>query len=900
MLCRVMKTPANPIANALRHSEFEFRASQALLFSPTQKVLPSKLAAEKAPLGRVKKSAAHSDDDPPGSPRSDKGFDVALAANTSADAPVESFFVAQVAQTEAVSLPPDEQIASLPSASVLSGSSTLVYLAGGLGLAAAGGGGGSSTTGDGTGGGNVKAPPVIISESRVSFAENSSGIAYQARALVDTAGTPLTYSISGTDAALFDVNANTGAISFKRTPDFEFPDDAGADNVYNLVLQVSDGNLMSMQDVAITVTNVNETLKITSETKVSLAENSTGIAYQARALVDIAGTPLTYSIGGTDAALFNVNANTGDINFKRTPDFEFPDDAGADNVYNLVLQVSDGKLMSTQDVAITVTNVNETLKITSETKVSLAENSTGIVYQATTMVDAAGTPLTYNISGTDAALFNVNANTGAISFKRTPDFEFADDAGADNVYNLVLQVSDGNLMSMQDVAITVTDASDIRFKLNFRSNFSLEAKKGFQEAAKFWSSVLSDDVVINMDLDYRSDGFVPNILGEADSERIFSPYIDVYKALNADVLSAADKAALASLSPSSSFDMLLNHTRNSPNQSNLATPYLDNNGNGNNSTINLTRANAKALGLLEADDSAIDVQIAFNSGRDSSFDFDRGDGISARRIDFVGVAIHEMGHALGFASGIEALDSFADRFDDASFQFVHPLDLFRYSELSTEMGVIDWSTSKTDKYFSLDKGQTKIASFSTGLLHGDGAQDSHWKDGLGLGVLDPSSGSGLLKFTNLDLLAFDVIGWNLRESSDNFATPEITSVNTVNYLEKTSATAYTVVAADADAWNRMSFSISGGEDANRFSINEQTGVIKFLSAPNFAKPDDANANNIYNINVRASDGIHLSPELAVSIRVIPNTQSTRINFETIADTTNNFNPTNPYDTYQVL
>ena len=167
-------------------------------------------------------------------------------------------------------------------------------------------------------------------------------------------------------------------------------------------------------------------------------------------------------------------------------------------------------------------------------------------------------------------------------------------------------------------------------------------------------------------------------------------------------------------------------------------------------------------------------------------------------------------------------------------------------------------------------------------------------------MLDPSSGLGLLKFTNLDLLAFDVIGWNLRESSDNFATPEITSVKSVNYLEKTSATAYTVVAADADAWNKLSFSISGGEDANKFSINAQTGVIKFISPPNFAKPDDAGANNIYNINVRASDGIHLSPELAVSINVIQNTQSFRINFETIADTTNNFNPINPYDTYPVL
>jgi hypothetical protein len=37
-------------------------------------------------------------------------------------------------------------------------------------------------------------------------------------------------------------------------------------------------------------------------------------------------------------------------------------------------------------------------------------------------------------------------------------------------------------------------------------------------------------------------------------------------------------------------------------------------------------------------------------------------------------------------------------------------------------GVIDWTASTTDKYFSIDGGTTKLASFATGVNYGDGQQ----------------------------------------------------------------------------------------------------------------------------------------------------------------------------------
>lgn len=62
----------------------------------------------------------------------------------------------------------------------------------------------------------------------------------------------------GADAALFDIDASTGVVTFKVAPDFEAPGDADADNVYEIEVTASDGNNASAQAVAVTVTDVGE------------------------------------------------------------------------------------------------------------------------------------------------------------------------------------------------------------------------------------------------------------------------------------------------------------------------------------------------------------------------------------------------------------------------------------------------------------------------------------------------------------------------------------------------------------------------------------------------------------------------------------------------------------------
>ena len=98
--------------------------------------------------------------------------------------------------------------------------------------------------------------PVFTSPAMVSARENQSA-AYMAAA-ADADGDMLRYSLSGTDAARFTINPDTGEVRFRAAPDFEDPDDADGDNVYDIIVTASDGTNRTDQSVAITVTDEND------------------------------------------------------------------------------------------------------------------------------------------------------------------------------------------------------------------------------------------------------------------------------------------------------------------------------------------------------------------------------------------------------------------------------------------------------------------------------------------------------------------------------------------------------------------------------------------------------------------------------------------------------------------
>lgn len=326
-------------------------------------------------------------------------------------------------------------------------------------------------------------------------------------------------------------------------------------------------------------------------------------------------------------------------------------------------------------------------------------------------------------------------------------------------------------------------ARAITFVLNDTGGAAVgtQARMGFDVAAGYWSRVLTNNVTVNLNIGFQSLG--AGILGSTGSRNSGVSNIAVYSALASHVTDSLDALAVANLQPLTTTTNYgvsgLVATTNSLNAARNGyldtSTRVDNDGSANNSFVGVNTSVAKALGLTTdyagntIPTAGADGSITFSSN--FSFDFDPTDGVSSSSYDFVGVAIHEIGHALGFVSGVDSYDSItspgsANTRPNAYENTVNAtkeLDYFRYSSA----GNLDWSTQNTP-YFSVDGGATQLfgdSLFSTGVSNGDGRQASHWKDSPAgapqLGVMDPTSGLGQMQeITALDIAAFDAIGWS--------------------------------------------------------------------------------------------------------------------------------------------
>ena len=102
----------------------------------------------------------------------------------------------------------------------------------------------------------------------------------------------------------------------------------------------------------------------------------------------------------------------------------------------------------------------------------------------------------------------------------------------------------------------------------------------------------------------------------------------------------------------------------------------------------------------------------------------------------------------------------------------------------------------------------------------------------------------------------------------NDNTPAITSSAAASVAENTTAV-LTVTATDADLpAQTLTYSIVGGADSAKFSINASTGALSFLAAPNYESPTDSGGNNVYYVTVQVSDG-SLTSTQAIAVTVTP-------------------------------
>ena len=135
----------------------------------------------------------------------------------------------------------------------------------------------------------------------------------------------------GSDYKLFDIDENTGTLSFKSAPDYENPGVpnryGGNSNTYtvNIGCFVGQTGEHSSQLVKIHINDIDEVApKITGPSGGAGAGSSSKSINENSAAVHTfsASETVTWSLnGGADASKFSINSSSGALTFKSAPDY---------------------------------------------------------------------------------------------------------------------------------------------------------------------------------------------------------------------------------------------------------------------------------------------------------------------------------------------------------------------------------------------------------------------------------------------------------------------------------------------------------------------------------------------------------------------------------------------------
>ena len=404
----------------------------------------------------------------------------------------------------------------------------------------------------------------------------------------------------------------------------------------------------------------------------------------------------------------------------------------------------------------------------------------------------------------------------------------------------------------------------VTFNFSFQPGVSLQQMIGFEIAGRVWGQYLTDNTTVNIHVGMGnlSNGILGGSIPAFKAGQSLSGF---KSALASDVTSTDDRNILNNIGSSSTFSTEFNLRSTFLNLNLQDVPIAG-------SSLSLTTANAKALG--SAASSNLDGYIVLNnqvktvSGQAIPWNTNyTSTAVPANTIDLVSTAAHEIGHILGFVSSVDRpwkvapisnlltsvsfIISAAERANKST-----PLDFFRTN--SSTFGKSNLSEG-SDPYLDLDPTSTssnKVGYFATGVdtaYGGSGFQASHWRGDSGSsGIMNATLKTGVrLTPANIDLRAFDAIGWNLSSSGVNTVLDWTSLQNqvkqaladrigkTIAWLDSNTASAAdlldvdrlsdvnAMVAASSDIYEGRSNS-SGGSWQTLFNLLSQEGLQENL------------------------------------------------------------------------
>ena len=705
-------------------------------------------------------------------------------------------------------------------------------------------------------------PPVFTSSSDpISVNENITEVIYTATA-TDPEDDTLTYSLAGSDAGAFSIDASSGALSFADAPDFENPTDANGDNTYQLSLQVSDGNSIVSQELSISVINVNEAPSITSAASADVPENSSGTIYTAAAN-DPENKTISYDIDGIDSGHFSIDSSSGALSFNSSPDFEAPTDANSDNTYELTIAVTDSITDSvTQAITIIVSDENDNTPVITagQSFADVSEGSTSgteLGTVAATDADAGTTFQSWTITGGNSAGdFAIDQASGVLSVASGASLDF--ETKPSYTLKLTVQDDDGtNTSEATELSISIADINEAPTFTSASTELSVAENAADVIYTAAASDVDADDtqtysIVGGADKDlFTMSGADLSFIEAPDYESGKSAYAVTIRvtdsgnlsadlALSISITDVNEAPAFASTSASTtaaenSTDAFYTATASDPEGDSLS--YSLASGVADNDLFSITTDGALSLQQAqdyEAGGGTYEVKISASDGQ-----------LSAATNLTLTVTLEDVNEAPTFAST-----------SDSATVSENSTDAF-YTAAATD------PDAGASIAYSLASGVADNDLFS---ITADGAlslqQALDYETDSTTYTVQITASDGSLSAADLELTV---------TLDDVDEQPTFTSALSVEVDENTDDIVYTATASDPEG-KTLSYQIVAGNDIGAFQQitsagNQGTISFKENNIPNFESPADANGDNTYELTISVSDGTTASVTQAITIVV---------------------------------
>ncbi|MBL8043064.1 MAG: DUF4347 domain-containing protein [Nitrospira sp.] len=624
--------------------------------------------------------------------------------------------------------------------------------------------------------------PTDLSLSANTVAENAANgtvVGIVSGSDVDTGDTK-TYSLTDSAGGRFAINNSTGVVTVANGTLLNYE----AATSHNVTVRVTDsGGLIYDETFTINLTDVNEaTPTITSNgggttASISVAENTTAVT-TVRATDGDTRQTLTYSIsGGADATKFAINSSTGALSFVAAPNYEVPTDNGANNVYNVTVQVSDGNGgTDTQALAVTVTNVNESPTDLSLSASTVAENAAnGTVVGTVTGSDVdAGDTKSYTLTNNAGGRFAINRTTGALTVANGTLLNYE----AATSHSVTVRVTDrGGLTYDETFTITVTNVNEAPAGTNATVTINEDTTQTFTTANFGFSDVDAGDSFSAVRIETLPTAGTLTLSGTAVTA--------------GQVITTADVAA-----------------------GNLVfTPAANANGTGyarftfsvrdSNNAYDPT-PNTLTVNVTAVNDAPV---VATNSGSNVA----EGGVDRITSAELAVVDVDNSAAQLRFSVGTSPAHG--------------------RLELTTAPGVSATTFTQAD-----------IAANRVTYVH-DGSETL--SDSFTFTVSDGAGGS--IGTTTVTLTIAAVNDAPTIISDGGGATASINVAENVIGIT-------VVTGADVDIpAQALTYGISGGADQALFTINAATGALSFVAPRDFEAAADANGDNVYVVQVRVTD-----------------------------------------------